>query len=258
LSEIGHILAASVPQKPVFISATIVNDKVKIAWQMPYNSASLITKAMIRIAKSDGSGYVEDTVNCDGANNALFDARQCLYNLSVLTLGPYSLVQGNPILPQIKFSNEIGWSDYSAVVTSPTLMQAKPHVPSVLPVKIAILTSGTQMGIRITALSGTATGGAPILSYNLQKDQAGGGSGPWSEVVGETTNQLQTEITINYLTGGKTYYFRYRAKNAHGWGLPGLVSAYLMASRPDKMSTPATTSNVGASVQVIWPASPNV
>ena len=74
-SAIGHILAASVPQKPVFISATIVDNKIKIAWKMPYNSASLITKAEIRLAQSDGSTYVEDKTNCDGANNALFDAR---------------------------------------------------------------------------------------------------------------------------------------------------------------------------------------
>jgi hypothetical protein len=110
---------------------------------MPYNSASLITKAEIRLAKSDGSTYVEDKTNCDGSNNTIFDTRQCLYNLSVLTITPYNLVQSNPILPQIRFYNEIGWSEYSAVVSSPTLMQAKPHAPTVLPVKIDSLTNGT-------------------------------------------------------------------------------------------------------------------
>lgn len=44
------------------------------------------------------------------------------------------------------------------------------------------------MGIRITALTGTNTGGADITSYNLQIDSTGGGSGPWTEVVGETTD----------------------------------------------------------------------
>lgn len=31
-SEIGHILAASISQKPVFISATVVGNKIKVAW----------------------------------------------------------------------------------------------------------------------------------------------------------------------------------------------------------------------------------
>ena len=61
------------------------------------------------------------------------------------------------------------------------------------------------------------TGGAPIISYNLQYDQVGGGTGPWLEVAGETSNSLLTQLTLPGLTAGLPYYFRYRAKNVHGW-----------------------------------------
>jgi len=45
----------------------------------------------------------------------------------------------------------------------------------------------------------------------------GGGTGPWLEVAGETTNSLLTQLTLPGLTAGLPYYFRYRAKNVHGW-----------------------------------------
>jgi len=89
------------------------------------------------------------------------------------------------------------------------------------------------MGILLAELTGDATGGATILSYNLEMDAAGGGTGPWTEVQGSTTDNVATSITINYLTGGVTYYFRYRAKNVHDWGPYSNVSYFLMASRPD-------------------------
>ena len=38
------------------------------------------------------------------------------------------------------------------------------------------------MGVSFDALTDDETGGAAIISYNLQIDSAGGGSGPWSDV----------------------------------------------------------------------------
>jgi len=37
---------------------------------------------------------------------------------------------------------------------------------------------------------GTETGGSPILSYHVELDQAGGGTGPWTEVAGESSDSL--------------------------------------------------------------------
>lgn len=100
-------------------------------------------------------------------------------------------------------------------------MQVKPHAPTIAPARIDLSTFGTTMGVSITELTGTQTGGAPILSYNLQIDSIGGGSSTsvtWTEVAGETTDSLDLEQEIYGLTPGSLYYFRYRAKNAHGFG----------------------------------------
>jgi hypothetical protein len=53
-SDIGYILTASRPDKPTIISTTITSSNVVISWQMPYNRASLIRAAEIKILNSDG------------------------------------------------------------------------------------------------------------------------------------------------------------------------------------------------------------
>lgn len=56
-SDIGYILTASRPDKPTIISTNITTSNVVISWQMPYNRASLIRKAEIKILNSDGSTF---------------------------------------------------------------------------------------------------------------------------------------------------------------------------------------------------------
>lgn len=114
------------------------------------------------------------------------------------------------------------------------------------------------MGVEFDPIVGLQTGGAPILSYWLEIDSTGSGSGPYTEVGGFTTNSLQTNYVIEGLVSGQMYYLRYRAKNAQGWStLPSTVTAILMASAPSKIAPPATTSMSGTKVQVSWTAPSN-
>jgi hypothetical protein len=144
----------------------IEEDQVKIEWKMPYNSGSLIYLAQIRIQQLDGT-FTEDLTNCDGSDNIIFDQRSCTFPLAVLRQSPYQLVQGSPIIPQVRFLNEINWSAWSTILGQPSLMQEVPQKPTQPPFRIDIKTFGTQMGIGMNPLSDEETGGAPILSYNL-------------------------------------------------------------------------------------------
>ena len=112
-------------------------------------------------------------------------------------------------------------------------MQDIPHAPIEAPVRIEDSTFGQQIGVSFNALSGTSAGGASILSYNVQIDLAGGGSGPWTNAQGYTSDDTSLEAIISPLTEGQNYYFRYRAKNAHGWGEFSPISYVLMANKPD-------------------------
>jgi hypothetical protein len=73
------------------------------------------------------------------------------------------------------------------------------------------------------------TGGAQILSYNLQIDISGGGSGPWLDA----KDSLDLSSELSPLNPGQYYFFRYRARNVHGWSDFSQISYVLMANIPD-------------------------
>ena len=130
-SDISYILAASIPYDPEEALVEIIGDEVTISWQMPYNAGALIYQAQIDILEVDGLTFTEDLTNCDGADQATFDARSCTFLSTVLKTAPYELVQQSPIIPRVKFLNEIGWSNWSTI-TSPVLMTTVPHKPPFL------------------------------------------------------------------------------------------------------------------------------
>jgi hypothetical protein len=63
-------------------------------------------------------------------------------------------------------------------------MQDVPHAPKHAPTRVEELTQGTQIVVSYEALHEIESGGASILSYNLQIDMQGGGSGPWINAQG--------------------------------------------------------------------------
>ena len=60
-----------------------------------------------------------------------------------------------------------------------------------------------------------------------------GAGGDFNEVVGFTElNTLNSILITSNVGSGKTYRFRYRAKNIHGWGDYSEVSYILAATVP--------------------------
>ena len=96
-------------------------------------------------------------------------------------------------------------------------MEVVPHIPSVALACVDASTIGTKIGVQIMALSGLAMGDSAVLSYHIKYDLLGGGTGPWIELVGATTDSLDLIVIHASLTAGEMYYFRYRSKNVHGW-----------------------------------------
>ncbi len=108
-SDFGYILTASVPDKPLVLTIEPISDFLMLKWQMPYNRASLVTIAEIKLLGKDMQLHHE-LANCDGSLKEVFDARSCSIPSSVLRLAPFSFVQGDLIKPVIRFRNQIGWS----------------------------------------------------------------------------------------------------------------------------------------------------
>jgi hypothetical protein len=201
-SPVAYILAADVPDtvQASQLSAEIVDSSLRLTWTLPQNGGSEILEGQIVLRHADGISFTEESTHCQLAEDSTpFDSRSCLIPLSALRLdvpasNVYQLPQGGTIAFKIKFRNEVGWGTFS--VEFPTdgslVMEIAPHTPPSGPSRVHSLTLGTQMGISIAELTGTSTGGSPILSYHVEVDQAGGGTGPWTEVAGFTTDSMQT------------------------------------------------------------------
>lgn len=75
-------------------------------------------------------------------------------------------------------------------------------------------------------------GGTEIIGYQIQLDD--GNNGPFTTVLGQSDNTLDTEVTVSSgIVKGKTYRARYRAINSIGPG-PWSPIAYIAASTVPK------------------------
>ena len=77
-----------------------------------------------------------------------------------------------------------------------------PLTPSLAPIQIS--TTTTSITVQMPDITGTNTGGSPILSYNLQINQ-GGNSQVFTSIVGEFPYSMLTTYTKSGLTTGVVY-----------------------------------------------------
>lgn len=127
-------------------------------------------------------------------------------------------------------------------------MEVKPVDPTSAPTRENSGTTGTTMVLNLPPITGTNTGGSPITSYNLQHDSA---TATWTEASGLSPYSTSTQVTITGLTAGSSYNLRYRTRNIHEWSGWSPNGTVLMASAPDKVSTPVITLSA-ANVVVTW------
>jgi hypothetical protein len=77
------------------------------------------------------------------------------------------------------------------------------------------MTDDTRVHVSWAALVGDDTGGATILSYNLEQYV----SGVWQELAGETNYYKETSFLCQTnIVAGQEYTFRIRARNKWGYG----------------------------------------
>lgn len=80
-------------------------------------------------------------------------------------------------------------------------------------------------------MSSTLNGGLNILSYSLEMDNGQGGI--FVPVVSIIIDSLATTQTISTgVVKGRTYKFRYRARNVLGWGEYSPIGYILAAQKP--------------------------
>ena len=111
-------------------------------------------------------------------------------------------------------------------------------------------TDDTRIQVNWVELTGDATGGAQILSYNLEMEK----NGVMTELVGQSS--YYSGISYTEQTGivsGQNYKFRLRARNKWGFGLWSDTIIIPASTNPLTQVTSPTTSNNGAIVLIQWP-----
>ena len=95
------------------------------------------------------------------------------------------------------------------------------------------------------------TNGAPIRSYHIEIDNGLGG--PFVELQGFSANSLALQATKTLgVYPGLYYRFRYRAKNAIGWGEHSEISYVLSARTPDTPVPPTITLWMDTNIRIVF------
>lgn len=249
-SDTLNLLAASIPTRLNQVVVNLVGTQVQISW-IPLNSnGAQITQYKIELKAVDNS-YQELTSYCDGTDPNVQANNYCLFPMSIFMDAPLSLQQGALIIARVAVKNDIGWTLPSIDNTVGTLVQTKPQKPLAMTYDPA-LTDTSKTTLSMTAFTdSTMTGGSPIVSYSLEWDNGQNGAS-WIVLNGDPDNNIQLLYTMNDLTPGSTYNFRYRVRNIFGWSpLYSDLLTILAATKPDR-PTMLTTTNVGTSVQLTW------
>lgn len=84
----------------------------------------------------------------------------------------------------------------------------------------------------------------------------GQGTNNWYSLIGENPDSLSNSFTVSGLVTGRTYKFKYRAWNAHGFGEFSDEVSIIAAVRPSK-PTPIITQNDNQDLLVWWSESNN-
>lgn len=129
------------------------------------------------------------------------------------------------------------------------LIQTVPLKPSTTPSR-GPQTTTSQIHVLIDPLTGNATGGAPILSYEINYD-SGTSFAEWTSLKGFYSNDL----SLFYIQGGLIinlpYAIRYRAKNVFGWSEYSDYSLIYTIMTPDQ-AEPVTSALIGTNVMFSW------
>lgn len=143
----------------------------------------------------------------------------------------FNLEQGQLVVAQVAAFNDKGQGNFSGTNIIGALVEVLPSAPIYAPTR-GELTDQTKIDVRWEFLIGEAqTGGSEIISYELQTDDGLGGD--FEEVVGRSSvYTLNSRVITSNIDSGRTYRFRYRAKNIHGWGEFSPIEYILAATVP--------------------------
>ena len=104
-----------------------------------------------------------------------------------------------------------------------------PEKPTDVPVNDETVTTDKKIKVSY-ASPAPSDNGSPLLSYDLQMDD--GVTGEYVNLVGVSSNSMQSYFVVESVVKGRSHRLKYRAKNAIGWGPFSEPASILAATRP--------------------------
>ena len=226
-------LTFTTPNSPTNLTGTAGNAQVSLTWTAPTNNGGTpITGYLVEYNSTDPSGPWTPVNTGSTATT---------YTLTGLTNGTLYYVRVSGV-------NIVGTGTPSNVISL---------TPSTIPGPAIIISSAScdNQQVLVTWAPPTNTGGAPILSYNLQYSTTGL-AGSWLPTpMPYSVAAPTTSYTFTGLTNGTLYYFQVAAVNTIG------VGPY-SAQTPNSNATPSitpqppipitTTAITSSSIAVSW------
>lgn len=161
----------------------------------------------------------------------------------------YNLAQGTLVQARVAATNALGTSSYSATNTAGALIEVPPQKPA--GITRGTSSQPTEIEIVIAPLTGTATGGAEILTYVIQSNGGGSGTTFTSKFGSVSQPALGTSFLDTGLQSGQFYTYRYFGVNRQGDGAISDETQILAATVPDAPSQP-TVSYLSLKYTVDW------
>lgn len=252
VSAVGLIKTIQLPSQVSIPTVAYSGDLVKISWALPDLGGSTLAQYLIQIRGKDTLLYTE-TANCDGTVGSIKSSRECLIPMSLLWTSPFNLLEGDLIQVKVAAKNELDFGLTSDQNLVGATVRTKPQIPTTLVSRVEDQCTTTTIAVEMPEVTTSNTGGADIISYNLEWNQGSGTT--FYEIIGETTNNMVRIATQNGLTSGSLYSFRYRVKNIYGFSVDySPVADIYCAKVPDTPATPVL-SNSGTDVVIDWTAS---
>jgi hypothetical protein len=222
------------PNSPKSLTGTTGNAQASLSWTAPTNNGGTpVTQYLVEYRTSSSGPWT----------NVNTGSTATTYTLTGLTNGTLYYIRVSGI-------NAVGTGTPSNVISV---------TPSTIPGPSVILSSVScdNQQVLVTWAPPVDTGGAPILSYNLQYSTSS--TGPWLPSPPYSFPVPTTSYTITGLTNGTPYYFQVAPVNING---PGPYSAQTANSTATPSITPqppifipVTTSAItSSSIALSWTA----
>ncbi len=224
---------------PSYIKSTTTS--LTLSWIPPLNNGGCsIIGYEIYMNNADGTA---PSIRVDQANT------QNLPNLNQYTITTGLTNLNSTYMIMIRALTAVG-NINSGVLSF--VLSGIPIQPSLSPTRNDLInTSKSSIIINVNPFTTSAeTGGSPIVSYELQRDDGMGGA--YVSLYGSSVFSLSTNYIDNNIILGNTYRYIYRARNVNGWGPfsnPSYIKAIVSPNQPKKPSI-NSFSTTSVSIQI--------